>query len=254
MKSELEDKEYQKNSLFWTQKKDELTLVGDYLGRLPSVELLSPKKGEVILDAGCGAGLVTRMIARKGAKVFACDRNKKMLDAAILHESKKPLNINYDFLDITSLKYTENFFDKISCVAVLIHNSPNDCLKFFKEANRTLKKNGKILISVTHPHLFHKKSPVRQKNVTWARYQTIDNKPMTSSQRFKEDYYSPKKEVFSSIVWYHPKNVLLNLLTKSNFEIISCHEQYMTKEILVKTNHTGKTGHPCFLQIIARKK
>ncbi len=41
--------------------------------------LLRPKKGEMILDLGCGTGQVTRMIAEKGAKVIGIDNSQKMI-------------------------------------------------------------------------------------------------------------------------------------------------------------------------------
>ena len=64
------DSDYKgKSAEFWTGKGDKLTVVGDFLGRLPAVQLLAPKKGEEILDAGCGAGFVSRMVARSGARV-----------------------------------------------------------------------------------------------------------------------------------------------------------------------------------------
>jgi len=251
---ESEDKAYKENSKFWIDKGDKITLVGDFLGRVPSIELINPIKKEKILDAGCGNGFISRKLALRGSKVYGCDRNKEMLNGAIELEAEDSLRIKYQLADITNLPYENNFFDKIACIAVLIHNSPEECKKFFSEANRTLKDNGLLFISLMHPYLFSEDSPCRKKETSWVNYEPIEKISLENSQKFKENYYNSKREMFSSIVWYHPKENLLNLLKDSGFEIISTHEQFMTEETLKNTNHSGPIGYPAFLQIVAQVK
>lgn len=250
----IENEAYKHNPGFWTTKGDRLTVVGDYLGRLPSLVILDPKKDEIILDAGCGAGFMSRRIAKYGAKVFGCDRNKELLEQAISEETNNPLGIEYRLSDITTLPYEDNKFDAVACIAVLIHDSPQECEKFFSESYRTLKKDGRIVLSLMHPYLYQENSPNRTGRASWSQYKTVDNLTMTQSQRFIEDYRNSEGKIFRSIVWYHPEKVLAELLKQQGFELIRTYNQYITKEVLEKTNQTGETGYPAFIQIEARKK
>lgn len=248
-----EDLAYTKNSSFWTIKGDNLTVVGDYLGRLPSFDLINPQDEEVVLDAGCGAGFMTRKIAKTGADTFGCDRNSEMLEKAISEETSSPLGIKYQKCDITALPYQDSFFDKISCIAVLIHDSPEEVRKFLDESARVLKENGEVIISVMHPFLFQDKSPCRNNKASWVQYKPLDEFSSDKSGRFYEDYRNSTGEIFSSVVWHHPEAELIELVRQSGLKIISTHSQFITQEILDATKQSGAVGYPAFLQIIAMK-
>lgn len=49
---------------------------------LPLVELLAPKRGERILDLGCGDGVLTELISASGADVLGADLSEALLAAA----------------------------------------------------------------------------------------------------------------------------------------------------------------------------
>jgi len=46
------------------------------------IELLAPRKGERILDLGCGSGQLTAKIAQSGACVMGIDRSEEMIEEA----------------------------------------------------------------------------------------------------------------------------------------------------------------------------
>lgn len=239
---------------FWTEKKDNLTTVGDYLGRLPSVELLNIKKGDKILDAGCGAGFTSRLIARKGADVWGCDRSQSMIDKAKDEEAKNHLGINFTKADIAEgLPYEDNFFDIVSCIAVLIHDSPEECLSFLKEAFRVLKPSGRVIVSIMHPDLFMPNSPSRTDKASWVQYTPLEDKPMTVSQKFNEDYRDSAQQLFKSTVWYHPLDIFPKLFTEAGFTIESEHHQFVTPEILKVCNQSGEKNYRAFYQILGKK-
>lgn len=57
---------------------------------LPNLmRLLSPIKGEIILDIACGQGYFSRAISEKGSKVIASDIAKELIGIAKLHSSKE---------------------------------------------------------------------------------------------------------------------------------------------------------------------
>lgn len=249
-----EEKAYQNNPNFWTQKGDKLTVIGDYLGRLPSIELIATKPGETILDAGCGAGFIARRLAKQGAILFGCDRNEKLLAQAIAEEKNFQQGISYDLADITKLHYNDEMFDTVACIAVLIHDSPEECNDFFAEAHRVLKPGGRIITSIMHPYLYQSDSPNRTRRASWAQYTPLKDKPMTESQRFNEKYRNSKGEFFDSVVWYHPAELFPVLLKKQGFEVIKTQNTYVTQDVLIACNQTGETGYPAFYQVLAIKK
>ena len=48
----------------------------------PALSLLAPQPGELILDIGCGDGLLTRKIMEAGARVIGLDASEEMVEAA----------------------------------------------------------------------------------------------------------------------------------------------------------------------------
>ena len=101
-----------------------------------------PKKARV-LDAGCGPGGDTKLLADKGFETCACDLSAEMLKLASEFEPRA----EYDQADIQNLPYEGEFFDGLVCCAVLHHLEPESQLKAIKELYRVLKLEGGLLLS-----------------------------------------------------------------------------------------------------------
>lgn len=246
----MDKQKYGSNIDFWTKKGDQCMTIGDIIGRMSAIKLINPREGEKILDAGCGAGFISRKLARAGAKVYGCDSNIDMILQARKEEIDNPAGIDYVVCDITSPNnYADNFFDVISCIAVLMHLSPDECIKFFSEAHKMLRPNGRLVISVTHPKLY---CTHRSKSY-WVNFQPLEKKHWTRSQRFKETYQDKEGDEFVVDAWMHPENFLLKALELVDFAIEHVQSKYLTQEALNVCNQKGKVGSPCFLQIIAMK-
>lgn len=79
-----------------------------------TVELLSPKVGERILDIGCGTGHLTQEIANCGAEVLGVDSAETM----ILQARQNYPNLQFAVMDAINLEFTEEF-DAVFSNAVL---------------------------------------------------------------------------------------------------------------------------------------
>ncbi|MCR2821270.1 class I SAM-dependent methyltransferase [Lederbergia panacisoli] len=85
------------------------------------VELLDPRKGEKILDLGCGTGDLAKHLYDRGMDVIGVDKSENMVSLA---KSKYP-NLHFDVRDATDLNYT-NEFDAVFSNATLHWVKPPD--------------------------------------------------------------------------------------------------------------------------------
>ena len=113
------------------------------------LQLLGNVKGKKILDAGCGEGYLSRLLAKQGAFVTGIDFSEEML--AIAQERTNPvLGIQYvhdncekmDYFDIES-------FDII--VSNMVLQDLSDHKAALQSMNRVLVDRGLLIFSIPHP-------------------------------------------------------------------------------------------------------
>jgi len=242
---------YSSSAEFW--RKNKPRVMGDIIGRPRVIDLLGDIRGKKILESGAGAGYLARALAQKGALVFGCEREKKMLEVAVDFEKKEPLGIKYDLADITKTPYESNFFDGVSSVSVLIHNDTKAIELFFREAHRILKKGGILVVSVSHPFLFTLFSPTRMKNKCWLKHESLEDKPYNESQKFKEFYYDIEGNVFMSEVWHHTISTYIGVALETKLKITKIQELIIEKNHLLTPLWGKEYGYPAFFQIKAMK-
>ena len=111
------------------------------------IRLLAIKKNEAILDLGCGQGFFSREFAKADAKVIGVDIAPELIAIA----KKNPLkNITYYVSSAENLNFIKNnTIDKI--VMIFSIQNVDNVHKVFRECNRALKPNGKLLIVMNHP-------------------------------------------------------------------------------------------------------
>jgi len=76
------------------------------------MNLLSPKKDETILDAGCGSGFYARLIRSSSAKILCVDISSEMVGVV------KKIGIDAEVHDIETMDLGRSF-DKILCAGPL---------------------------------------------------------------------------------------------------------------------------------------
>ena len=100
---------------------------------------------KVVLDLGCGGGILSETLAEEGANILAIDQSKKLINEAKKRAKAKKLKINYQCQSIDNLKLKSVKFDIILCMEVIEH--VQDYRNFIKKAFECLKKNGIIIFS-----------------------------------------------------------------------------------------------------------
>lgn len=101
--------------------------------------------GRKILDMGCGIGVNTNFLAKKGFKIIGIDASEKMLDNA----QKLYPSLTFEKQDISQTTYPNYFFDGIVLAYVIEHFNDEGLLQLRNEITRLLHKGG-LLFIVSH--------------------------------------------------------------------------------------------------------
>ena len=91
--------------------------------RLDWIDRLCPLAGKTALDVGCGGGILTDSMARRGANVLGIDLSTKPLKVAMLHAMEAGTeNIEYREVAVEALAAERpESFDVVTCMEMLEH-------------------------------------------------------------------------------------------------------------------------------------
>ena len=76
-------------------------------------------KADKVLDAGCGSGFSSRQISKFCSEIIGIDFAKELIKKANLSNSSP--NCEYQYGDVTNLKFKDETFDKVITQRVLIN-------------------------------------------------------------------------------------------------------------------------------------
>jgi 2-polyprenyl-6-hydroxyphenyl methylase/3-demethylubiquinone-9 3-methyltransferase len=90
--------------------------------RLQYIERRAPLAGRAVADVGCGGGILSESMARRGARVLGIDLARAVLDVAELHALQSGISVEYRQLaaeDLADQRPGE--FDLVTCMEMLEH-------------------------------------------------------------------------------------------------------------------------------------
>ncbi len=137
-------KAYDNYAKYYYSKRLRKRFVNTYIELPAMLSLLKNVKNKKILDLGCGPGILSKILAKRGAKVTAIDLSPEMVAIA-----KKYAKVNVQLADAEKLPFKSETFD-IVCSSLLIEHLENIRM-FFKKINKILKPSGIFIISTAHP-------------------------------------------------------------------------------------------------------
>jgi 2-polyprenyl-6-hydroxyphenyl methylase/3-demethylubiquinone-9 3-methyltransferase len=115
--------------------------------RLDWIASQLPLAGKRVLDVGCGGGILSDSMARKGAQVVGIDLAQKALRVAQLHalEAHTP-DVEYREISAEALAQQEpESFDAVTCMEMLEHVP--DPSSVVRACSRLVKPGGSVFIS-----------------------------------------------------------------------------------------------------------
>jgi len=118
------------------------------------IDILDLKRGQHILDLGCGPGLYAERFARAGLSVTGIDYSRRSIDHARKSASENALAINYRYENYLNLQ-DDNAYD----AALLIFGDycplpPEDRVVLLTNIRRALKSVAYFVFDVSTPTLF----------------------------------------------------------------------------------------------------
>ncbi|MDO4435672.1 MAG: bifunctional 2-polyprenyl-6-hydroxyphenol methylase/3-demethylubiquinol 3-O-methyltransferase UbiG [Cardiobacteriaceae bacterium] len=130
---------------FWNPHGAYRTLHHINPARLQWIERYITLKNADILDIGCGGGILSESMAKKGARVTGIDLSESVLEAARLHRDAQGLSIDYQHISSQQLAEQAKRFDHITCLEMLEHvDNPASVLK---DIYQLLKSGGYAFFS-----------------------------------------------------------------------------------------------------------
>lgn len=101
---------------------------------------------KMLLDVGCGGGILSESMAKRGAKVTGIDMAEALINVAKLHLYESELSVNYLQMPVEQLadEKTEHF-DVLTCMEMLEHVP--DPFSIVKSCAQLVKPQGHLFFS-----------------------------------------------------------------------------------------------------------
>jgi 2-polyprenyl-6-hydroxyphenyl methylase/3-demethylubiquinone-9 3-methyltransferase len=90
--------------------------------RLEWINARVPLAGKTVVDIGCGGGILTESMVKKGAQVTGIDLSEKALKVADLHSLESGVQVRYQMISAEELAIREPAgYDVVTCMEMLEH-------------------------------------------------------------------------------------------------------------------------------------
>jgi SAM-dependent methyltransferase len=122
----------------------------EFLNNPAFLALIGDLRGRQVLDAGCGDGHNTRILARAGAHMTGVDLSAHMIGLAQDEERRAPLGIRYTRASYTDLAlFAGATFDAVVSFMALMDGPRFDLA--MAECFRVLRPGSRLAFSIMHP-------------------------------------------------------------------------------------------------------
>ncbi len=200
-----------------------------------------------VLDAGCGEGYMTRLLAERGARqVTGADKSPALIAAARAASAGQPA-ASFREADLAALPFTGASFD----LAVVNHvlNDLPDITTPVGELARVLRPGGRLVILMLHPCFYGHRAERQEIRRTLPVADYFASRVI--EQRFEVDgIVSPDP----TVTWVRPLEAYTEAITGTGLCITGLAEPHPTDAQLAESQWWRENfPRPLFLLITARK-
>jgi ubiquinone/menaquinone biosynthesis C-methylase UbiE len=180
---------------------------------LPNLlRLLNIRRGDVIVDLGCGQGYFSREFYLRGASVCGVDISKELLGLARKHS---PPQIAYFNSPAHKLDFLQNCSVDLVTMVFSVQNIEN-IGDVFKECKRVLRPGGRLVIVMTHPAFrVPQGSSWGWDDKAKIQYRRIDK--YLSESKVKIQMCPGRNPQLYTITFHRPLQFYFKLLSKNGF-------------------------------------
>lgn len=150
--------QYQSVASLWAGDKEKPNILSDITIRPRILDTYREVGNKIILDAGCGAGSISRAIASRGARVRAFDKSPNMIAKALSFPTDV---IKYKIGDASEEVPFEEEFDGAVSSLVYPHLTTEQVDRSNRLVYQQLKRGGSYLVALAHPDLLNYKPTSR---------------------------------------------------------------------------------------------
>ncbi len=193
---------------------------------LPNLlRVMAVKKGERVLELGCGQGFFTQAFYKEGGEVTGVDLGKDLIAIAKRQSPKEIKYFAHSAEDLSML--ADKSADKIALVLSLQNiEAPH---KVFKECARVLAPGGRIFIVLNHPAFrIPKSSSWGYDESTKTQYRRIDR--YMSEAKADIEMNPSKKDGPTTTSFHRPLQYYFKLLNNNGFAVTRLEEWLSHRE------------------------
>jgi SAM-dependent methyltransferase len=92
--------------------------------------------GSRVLDAACGTGRITALLARHGFRATGCDISLAMMEVARRQLTSSGYQVPLVESDLEHLPYRDHAFDAVTCIGLLMHFDADARVRILRELAR----------------------------------------------------------------------------------------------------------------------
>src|SRR5690606_39256167 len=114
--------------------------------RLDFIDNRAGLAGHQVLDVGCGGGILSESMARRGALVTGIDLSEAALEAGRRHADEQGVELDYRLISVEQLaEEAPESFDLVTCLEMLKHVPDPESV--IRACARLVKPGGHVVLS-----------------------------------------------------------------------------------------------------------